>query len=458
MDNEMSFSEIAEKLNVKEPVIDYLSTILPFKDSFDFIISTNNNELFWNLIDLLPRHYAMHLHSIDIEIPTTSKDFPRDFISPTIQSFWASNIISQGKSPTIINSRSISRIYSSGLRNLLKQGACWSLEEDSQRVNWEKDANINFDIDLLCNICNSYMSNGLPWLFLEISELRSAYNQVYQFLSTINDRHLFYKVRKIEDKLKNLAYSSSEEIKQELGEMLPDEIAEFNVPSELINDIRTLMYISRDSIMKQAIDPIGQSNRNSDTNENNASDSDMNIQTKGLGPCPPSMPPIDEWTRTRTEALVNQMTLPLQQRNSFQMTPSIFSARMGQSFSNGDNKNDSPFEPLSLSELLFSDASGNVAPMPYISCKVELPSQSYTAFCKSSLKRFVARKMLKNGYESTSDTCLEILVDMLSNELKKIAQNAREISKCSKDNKDDAEIINDSLKVCGYDVRSLQNC
>ena len=63
--------------------------------------------------------------------------------------------------------------------------------------------------------------------------------------------------------------------------MLPDEIAEFNVPSELINDIRTLMYISRDSIMKQAIDPIGQSNRNSDTNENNASDSDMNIQTKG---------------------------------------------------------------------------------------------------------------------------------------------------------------------------------
>ena len=66
--------------------------------------------------------------------------------------------------------------------------------------------------------------------------------------------------------------------------------------------------------------------------------------------------------------------------------------------------------------------------------------------------------MLKNGYESTSDTCLEILVDMLSNELKKIAQNAREISKCSKDNKDDAEIINDSLKVCGYDVRSLQNC
>lgn len=459
MDDEIDFSAIAENLNVKESVIDHLSTILPFKDSFDFLVSANSNDFFWSLVDLLPRHHAMHLHSIDIEIPTSSKDFPKDFISPSIQTFWASNCISQGKSPTTINNRSISRVYSSGLRYLLKENECWSIEEDSQRAIWEKDTAFNFDVSLLCNVCNSFISNGLPWLFLEISDLRSTYNQIYQYLTTIEDRNILYRVKPIENKLKSLSFASTDEIKEALGDLQPEfEIVEFQVPPELLDDLRTLMHLSKECTMEQKIDfhrqSLSESNNDGFTNENDAS-----LQKKNLGSCPPAMPPIDEWTRTRTEALVSQMSLPLQQRNAFQMTPSIFSARMGQICSNEDGKNDSPFEPLSLSELLFSDSNGNVAPMPYLSCKVELPSQSYTLFCKSALKRFVARKMLKNGYESTSDACLEILVDMLTNELKKIAQNSSRISKYkNKDEVDDKDILLPALELCGYDIVPLQNC
>lgn len=459
MDEEINFSTIAENLNVKESVIDYLSTILPFKDSFDFLVTADCNDFFWDLIDLLPRHHAMHLHSLDIEIPTDSKDFPKDFITPTIQSFWASNCISQGKSPTTINSRSISRIYPSGLRHLLKEDECWSIEEDSQRAVWEKDANFNFDIDLLCNVCNSFISNGLPWLFLEIEDLRSTYNQIYQYLCSIDDRNLMFKVNSVENKLKALSFSSTEEIRDELGEMQPEfEIIEFQIPPELIDGVKTLMLRSKECIMEQKIDQTRQP-YNDNNNDVFANDNEMNVQRKGLDPCPPTIPPIDEWTRTRTDALVSQMTLPLQQRSAFQMTPSIFSARMGQVFSSNGDKSESPFEPLSLSELLFSDASGNVAPMPYLSCKVELPSKSYTLFCKSALKRFVARKMLKNGYESTSDSCLEILVDMLTNELKKIAQNSSRISKCANQNEvNDEDILFQALELCGYDIVSLQNC
>lgn len=456
MNEEIDFSVIAEKLKVKESVIDHLSTILPFKDSFDFLVSVDSNEFFWNLIDLLPRHHAMHLHSLDIEIPTTSKDFPKEFISPTIQTFWASNCISQGKSPTTINSRSITRIYSSGLRYLLQEDENWSIEEDSQRAIWEKDKSFNFDISLLGNVCNSFISNGLSWLFLELSDLRLTYNKIYQHLSSIEDRNLFYRVIQIENKLKTLSFNSTEEIREALGDLNPEfEITEFQVPPELLDDIRALMQHSKECTMEQNIDMQRQS-----LSESNSDESEANAQKKNLGFCPPSLPAIDEWTRTRTEALVTQMSYPLQQRSAFQMTPSIFSARMGQVYNNSsDGKNNSPFEPLSLSELLFSDSSGNVAPMPYSSCKVELPSQSYTLFCKSALKRFIARKMIKNGYESTSDACLDILVDMLTNELKKIAQNSSRISKCvNKDEVDDKDILLRALELGGYDVVSLQNC
>lgn len=440
MTNEIDFATIAEKLKVKEEVINQLSLIIPFQDVFNFIVSVDTTTQFWTLIDLLPRQEAMHLHSIDAQIPSISKDFPAEFISPSIEKFYIANCLTQGKQPTSINSRAITRIYVPGLRQILDKIECWSVSEDETRVFWKAEPNLFFDIKNLCQICNSFISNGLSWLYFEFEATRIAYCQTYQFLSHIYDRQHIYHVRQIEQMLKNFEFYSSDQIIEELGDMaIPEfQITGFELPPQFLENLRHLL--------KQVKTAIFQSQ--------SESSSDSESISKGLGPVPPSLPLIDEWTQTRTDALIKQMALPLQQRYAFQLTPPVFAARMGQPNPPGK---DTPFEPLSLSELLFSDSNGNVAPMPYSSCKAQLPSQSYMPFCKSSLKKFIARQMLKKGYESVTEPSIDILTDVLINELKTIGQNAARIHTDAKD-LTDSDVIYHALEESRYDVISLQNC
>ncbi|OHS94610.1 hypothetical protein TRFO_10983 [Tritrichomonas foetus] len=413
MDGENDFSLIAQRLDVKEEVIEYLSSILPFKDSFDLIVSALNTDHFWALVDSIPRHYAMKCHAKEIEIPTTSKDFPNDFVSPSIQNFWAANCVMQGKPPTTINSRAISRIHPNQLRTLLDPESGWEADSDSQRISWQE---MNFDINQMCDVCNSYISNGLPWLFLEIHELRIAYSQVYKLLYDVDPKFI-YKKRQIENKLKNIMFSSSEQLKNELGGFLNYEVQEFSIPPDFCEQLNSLLINASEIIREETL--------------------------------PPTLPPIDEWTRTRTEALVNQMSLPLQQRSAFSLTPQIFQARMGQISEN-------PFEPNSLTELLFSTPNGEVATMPFSNCKTELPVQSHIPYCKSVLRRFIARRLIKNGFEVSSEPCVEILSDVLTNELKTIAQHAGRIARGV--NVDDSDVLMRALELCGFDTVALQNC
>jgi hypothetical protein len=161
-----------------------------------------------------------------------------------------------------------------------------------------------------------------------------------------------------------------------------------------------------------------------------------------LPPEPPEIGPINDWIRTRSDALVRQMSLPLQQRSAFVLTPQVLQARMGQPV-------DAPFEPFSIAELLFSNSSGEVAPMPFASCRVELPFASPVAYCRAVFRRFVARQLLALGYVEASDPVLDILADVVAHELKKVAQTAATIQQGAA--VDQARCLAHALGACGYD-------
>ena len=426
MASEVDFSSISQRLGVKEEVISQLADSLPYEDSFQFITSAENADHFWDLVDLLPRNVSMPLHSVEAEIAVTNRDFPESFVSPIFQSFYISNCVSQGTEPTTVNSRAVSQVFVGQMKDLLSDNKNWSFDENESVAYWKKNKDNGFSLENLCNMCNSFVSEGLPWLFFNDSQLRAAYNQLYIFLFSVDKKYI-YRVKMIKNKLMNMQYFSTDQIKKENkdisekfqifqdGETSQEHLIKFNVDSELMKEINDLFHRALELIQNTQI--------------------------------PPEIPPIDEWTRTRSEALVNQMLLPLQNRSAFSLTPQIFQARIGM---NSDNA----FEPLSLSELLFSDPNGDAATMPFYNCHAELPSQSYMPYCKSVLRRFIARRLLKNGFESSSEPCLDIISDVLSNELKKIAQLTGRISRGADVN--DVDVLYRALELCGYDVGSLQ--
>jgi hypothetical protein len=153
----------------------------------------------------------------------------------------------------------------------------------------------------------------------------------------------------------------------------------------------------------------------------------------------PEIGPMNEMIRSRSEALVQQMRLPLQQRSAFVLTPQVLQARMGLN-------PEAPFAPLSIAELLFSNANGEPAPMPFASCQVELPATSSLPYCRAVFRKFAARILLEVGFSSTSDSVLDILADVVHEEVRRIAQTALLIQQGTEWNA--AQCLTHALTIC----------
>ncbi|KAH0791236.1 hypothetical protein GPJ56_004856 [Histomonas meleagridis] len=410
MEEEPDFEEISKKIGVKETVIEDLFNLVPCGDVFDKIISTNSYDVFWENVDSLPCDIAMHLHATELEVPTSSNDFPDDCLSPTLQTFWAAHCISQGIQPTSVNGRACAQVDKENLKQILGEVEGWEETEDG---NWNLHGCI-FSPESLCKMCNANVTDGSSWLFSELEDLRQCYIEVSKILESLDRKYMCLKFM-IENSLRHFEFGNNEEISAALKPAGEFNFPQFSVSHEVCEGIAMMLEASKDFILSCTQPPI-------------------------LGK-------IDDWTISRSDALVSQMALPLHQRSAFVLTPQILQSRCGMPIENA-------FEPFSIAELLFCDSHGNAYPMPYSSCKAELPSGSPMPFCRSVFKRFLGRELIKYGYKSATEQAVDVLSDVLINEVKKVSQVAVQIHQ-SNERANLRDCFLHSLEVNGYDVNVL---
>ncbi|EAX87175.1 hypothetical protein TVAG_220610 [Trichomonas vaginalis G3] len=58
------------------------------QDEYENYINKKDLQSFWEGIDELPIEKAMELRRLQLEIPTSSKDFAGGFLSPSLQNFF----------------------------------------------------------------------------------------------------------------------------------------------------------------------------------------------------------------------------------------------------------------------------------------------------------------------------------------------------------------------------------
>ena len=402
----MDFDAAAKDLGVKPEVLEALFNEIPFKDSFETIISTGNPEDFWDYVDSLPRRLCMKLHNIELRFDVRADEFCEETLSPILESFWAAQVASKNITPETVNPRAITEVSRDLVEGYLSQAGGWTKEDDNH-VRFEGQV---FDLDALACMCDCAISDGRAFLFCEIPELRAAYSVFGREVEKLDAKYHFTKSQ-ITRKLRKLAYRSTEEMIGDLKGLQCGEIPRFEISEEMHKALLALL------------DAAGEVFR---------------APPKG-----PEIGPVNEWIESRAEALVQQMSLPLQQRNAFVLTPEILQARTGMT-------DDAKFEPLSLAELLFSNSKGEAHPMPFANCRAELPAVSPIVYCRAVVRRFVASCLLKTGYTTASDPVLDILTDVIEREIKRVSQTACVIRQSS--GQDDRTCLEHALKTCNYDV------
>jgi hypothetical protein len=377
MGDDPNFFAIAESFHVKSEVIETLALSIPFRDVFEMIVSAQSSDEFWNFVDSLPRRISTKLHAIQLKIPSTNKDFPSETMSPILQDFWAANAMNQGTTPTTVNSRAFSQVHPELIEEIL---IAKKIGSQVDPAHWSI-CGIVFSTSLLADLADCFVCSGRPWLFCEVDSLRMAYAAFANRLVAL-ERESRHVSPHLSSKLLNFGYHSVIEMNADCPG--PTDLPEFSVLKQLTDALSTLCHESRQVFST----------------------------TKPL-----EIGPISDWVASRSEWLIGQMSLPLQQRSAFVLTPNVLQARSGQT-------PDVTFEPFSVAELLFSNSNGEAAPMPFAGCVAELPSSSQLPFCRSAFRRFVARQLSVYGFKSASDPVLDILADIMDDEVKKIAHAA----------------------------------
>lgn len=422
MESIPNFNADSERLGIKPIILETLYFYLPYNDVFNLFLESASFSDFWDHVDVLPSEISMKLHCMQLEINSSdnSRDFPSDCLQPTLQSFWAANCISQGIHPQSINSRAVSSISDELIETILSEVQEWEKDPNVQG-NWKID-DISLRSDDLKLMCEVYANGGMPWIFLDNQELRKSYCAVEILLDKmINNQEFVYKVKKMHEKMKLFEFRNEDLLRNEFinsfGEGNELDLVSFNLSDCLHKGLLGMLKKAK-KLLK-------------------------NLEQ------PPYLGNIDDSTMKRAESLVQQINLPIHQRSAFNLTPQILQGRLGMPC-------DHPFEPLSITELLFSDSDGNPYPMPYTNCKNDIPNSIDIPYCKSVLQRFLSRQLLHYGYSSITEQAADILTDFLFQEVKKIAKTYVHSRNASVD-ASDKECLLHSLEINGYDVDILQN-
>jgi hypothetical protein len=390
-------------------VVERLRELVPLKEPFTQITSATKADEFWRLVDALPSHISLEIHALAAMTPTTDRDFPRDTFAPFYQDLW----VAHRECPEFRNPAAVSQISQAAVEDVLRQQDGWSDRDDFWFCRY---SSVGFEMRLLMNMCNAFAVQGKPWLFCPIDEIRCAYMDFDRVVEKFDTR---YDSTAIQAKLRSFHYSSTEEFvadaKPFSSSAVLSKLGEFRSSQELGAALARLLKAASAALCE---------------------------------PSPgPAIDEIDDWKRTRAEALLSQMSLPLEQRAAFSLSAQVLRARTGQPA-------DTVFERGSLAELLFTNSYGDVMPLPFTNCRSELPSGSPIPLAKTSFRSFVAKQLLKNGYTSATQSVMDILTDVVVFEIRKIGLAAATVKEGSK--ADSRTIMQQALKSCCYDPYTLR--
>ena len=405
------FTQKASLLNVHPRVLDRLREIVPFEESFGLLTSSNKPEDFWRQIDGLPSAIALELHALAATVPVNDRDFPPDSLTPYFQDFW----LARHPDYELTIPAAVTQIGPEVLLNYLRSSRSWQEKNGA----WVCAASpVPFSFDNILAMCNAYISEGRPWLFCPIDEVRASY---IAFEGIVERAPMTLDLSEIQAKLRVFQYKSTNEFVSDvqglLGKGVASKLGQFSFPVKLMTLLGKLMKDSEGMVSGQSKMPEGN---------------------------------VNDWIKTRADALVAQMNVPIEKRSITVFTPQVLQARTGQ---NGDCL----FERESLAELLFSNPNGDVMPLPYTNCRAELPTGSPLPHAKSVFRSFVAAQLLKSGYRSATESVMDILTDVVLCEIAKVASDAAsKVATLKGGKRDDSDIMMKSLSTIGYDIYAMR--
>jgi hypothetical protein len=359
---------LTEPLTISAAVLERLREHIPFKESQALFTAITKPEDFWRLVDTLPSDISLDLHSVAALIPCSDRDFPSDSLTPFYQDLWIANQVAAETDLDLHSPVAISKFPLSRLSDLLTETKGWTFRDGKWFCSASK---VGFDIHLLGHMCDAFYFNGKPWLFCPIDEIRVGYIEFDRVFERLDQIRCDYSP--IQSKLLSLSYNSTDAFIKDLKQFSPHlpPLSDFKIPAALCNYLSFILQSSA-TIMQQ------------------------NVFT-------PEVDEIDEWKLSRASALAAQVSLPLDKRASYSLTPQILQARTGQPV-------DVVFQRNSIAELLFSSAAGEVMPLPFTSCRSQLPAESLMPFAKSTIRIFVARQLAMAGYNMATEAVLDIQI------------------------------------------------
>lgn len=398
-------------LGVQQSVLTRLREIAA--DDYENFINKKDSQSFWDGIDeSLPIEKAMELRRLQLEIPTTSKDFVGGFLTPSLQNFFLINHkpsdhgnTSDSKPKKVLNNEDLIKFL-----------------EESQQWKRGEDPNIwicgkaEFSTESLFSICSKFVNNENPWE--DCPSLSQTYNEAFEFLKSRPDSEDFTQVHR---KMHELRYYTNTDLKTDIEKITGKNSG---IKLSTLKEPRTLT-----DALRKMMNTVGSSD---DGNQEDSSDRQSHIP---------------EWYFPRLNPLVDSAAKPLNEQKPFKLTQSIISARAGIS--------DSPFEQGSLAELLFTTDDGTVAPLPFSSTHAEIPKRKANSFAKDATRKYVAQVLLDMKYERASEAGVEILTDILLEQMRNVAMHAAAKTKGGKSSgKAAATAVMQTLRQKGYGLSS----
>ncbi|EAY20208.1 hypothetical protein TVAG_021550 [Trichomonas vaginalis G3] len=348
------------------------------QDEYENYINKKDLQSFWEGIDELPIEKAMELRRLQLEIPTSSKDFAGGFLSPSLQNFFLlKHKIPEKSTSQVSKPKKVLNIDE--LIDFLKGSQQWKQSGE----NW-LCGNAEFSTESLFSICTKFINDGNPWE--DCPSLSQTYNEACEFLKSRPETEDFTQVHR---KMHELRYYTHTDLKTDIekitGKNSDLKLSTLKEPRTLTDTLRKMM------------NTVGSSDDGSqeETNERQIHIPDWYI---------PRLTPLES------------ADCPISEQKPFKITQSIVSARAGIS--------DSQFEQGSLSELLFTTDEGTIAPLPFTSTHAEIPPRKTNTFIRDSTRKYVAQILMDMKYEKASEAGVEILTDIILEQLRHIAQHA----------------------------------
>lgn len=348
-----------------------LKQYIPFDDIINFFLEIQNENQFWDKINLLPVTISFECRKLASKIKIVSSNFPNSFCEPTIEYFAAS-----------INPLSN---FNEKIENVYTPTYISFIDIDWNEFNLKKEDFIYNEKSLINLACDSYIQNLHPWMFCPIDDVRIFYMSIFKLCELIEDKIIKNQV---------ICYMRSFKItnKMDLSTLIP-EVDISNIPDLFVEPtlqrFYSVLFDKASDLELQQVIPTRQSN---------------------------------DWEKIIAEALQDQMKYDLSQRATYSLTNPSVMTRLGLETEEG-------FDRFSLAEMIFTNGPNKTLPLPYTDLRVDIENKSKERYIKEYTHRYIAYYLYDEAeFDISSSHALNILTDFLTEEINKIASYSRFLS------------------------------